>query len=446
VATVDASGLVTAHAVPQTFGETPYIEVSADGVAAGNAAVIRVTDSDLGLSYQMYPAEHVSFYLAPMIEGVDLNALTLDFDVVEATERAYVEQTDGVGTVPLGGAHQYYALDVTDDPVTSVCGASGNPIRLGWLWGQPVHNSCFIVNDPPNRVPQWFVMFHELGHNFTCACYSFNLYCAGPSTPHNIAYLEGLGTLAALWSWRSIMADPHGLGALAVADIERQFQSSASYYRQKLLDYQNAGASYDLIDADIVDGILCEMEDAYGQSAWFDLFSTFLPPEESLPIALDTREKQATWFVAAMSVSAGEDLRGLFRTEYGYPIDDTAWPGILAEVETRIAARGWTPGAISEDSPLAPLAKHTLWCTPNPTRSPAAVSFALDDDGPVTLSIHDVMGRRVITLVAGVLTAGEHSRPWNLRDASGRPVSAGIYFAHLTAATGTATRKLTVLR
>jgi hypothetical protein len=44
-----------------------------------------------------------------------------------------------------------------------------------------------------------------------------------------------------------------------------------------------------------------------------------------------------------MSASAGVDLRDLFRSSYGFPIDDDAWPTILACVEERIAAREYRP-------------------------------------------------------------------------------------------------------
>ena len=72
----------------------------------------------------------------------------------------------------------------------------------------------------------------------------------------------------------------------------------------------------------MLDGILMEMWGTYGVKCWFDLFSTFLPSQEAIPVAMDSVEKQATWFVAAMSASAGEDLRELFVNEYGFPIDE----------------------------------------------------------------------------------------------------------------------------
>jgi hypothetical protein len=444
VATVDANGLVTALTPPQEHWQTPYIEAWGDGVMAFNSAVIRVTNVDLGLTWQMYPAPHVSFYLVPLIEGVDLDAITRDYEVVAATERAYAEQTLMIGTMPGEGTHQYFVLDVTNDPVTCVCGASGNPIRLGWLWGQPANNSCYIANDPQNRIPQWFVYFHELGHDFTCACNSFNLYCQGPSGQHNFTYSEGLASLAACWVWKAVVEAPQGLGPLAVTSIGTSFQGSVSYFQQCLDDYLDAGANYDVIDPNVIDGILCAMEETWTRRVWFDLMSTFLPAPDPLPVALDTKEKQATWFVAAMNVSTGADQRALFRDVYGFPIDEGAWPQIHAAVASRIAARSWDPEGLGEPTASGP--ERLLTCVPNPAPGRTTLRFALAQGGPVRLAVYDPSGRRVAVLAEEILASGPHARAWDGRDAGGRAVGAGVYFVRLEHAGGADGGKVLIVR
>jgi hypothetical protein len=342
---------------------------------------------------------------------------------------------------------EYLVLDVADDPQTCVCGASGNPVCLGWLWGEPLHNSCFIVNDDPeNRVPQWFVYFHEMGHNFTMSCNSFNMFLWQPSETQNTAYCEGLASLAGLWCWQAIAAMPGGLGQAAVASLSAQFQGYASNFRQALADYEGGGADYDAITPDALDGILLEMKDTYGLKAWFDLYSTFLPDIAQLPVALDTKEKQATWFVAAMSASCGADLRGLFESEYGFPIDESAWPEILEAVEARVAQRTWSPVGVEEPAPQLPPAALLLTSAPNPFNPRTTLRFALETAGMVDLAVYDVSGRRVRALVSSPLSAGVQVVEWDGRDQDGRPVAAGIYVARLVTAAGTSHRKLTVLR
>jgi len=342
-ATVDDTGRVTAHWAPVYEWQVPYVLAWADGVMADNAAVVRVTPTDLGLIHQTYAGVNVAYYLPPVIEGVDLASIIAQYQIVEATDRAYNAQYPGLGDAYVGEGLLYLVLDVGDGPGTAPCGASGNPIRLGWEFNKPAHNSCFIINDPADRRPQWFVIFHEIGHDFTGSCNAFNMFLWTPSPGHNTAYSEGLASLAAMWAWQNITACPGSLRQPTVADINAHFRGVTSGWRQALADYRAGGADYDNLDPDILDGILLDMYDRYGPRIWFDLFSTFLPSPEPLPYAMDTKEKQATWFVAAMSASAGTDLRAAFRADYGFPIDDAAWSDIWPVVEAKVAARTWRP-------------------------------------------------------------------------------------------------------
>ena len=62
------------------------------------------------------------------------------------------------------------------------------------------------------------------------------------------------------------------------------------------------------------------------------------------------------------------------------------------------------------------------------------------------LQIFDSQGRQVATIVDGEKTAGRYSATWSGRDATGTPVSAGIYYARLEADGISAARKIVVLR
>jgi hypothetical protein len=68
---------------------------------------------------------------------------------------------------------------------------------------------------------------------------------------------------------------------------------------------------------------------------------------------------------------------------------------------------------------------------PNPFRAATAVRFDLASRAFVDLSVFDVGGRLVRTLVRGEVGAGSHRRDWDGRDASGRPVASGTYFVRL---------------
>ena len=71
--------------------------------------------------------------------------------------------------------------------------------------------------------------------------------------------------------------------------------------------------------------------------------------------------------------------------------------------------------------------------SPNPSHDWTNVRFALPRDAEVRLGVFDVAGRKVIDLANEMLPAGEHTRTWNFRDASGATVPAGLYIIKLEA-------------
>ncbi|MEK6675982.1 MAG: hypothetical protein AABZ47_10055 [Planctomycetota bacterium] len=379
VATVDGSGLVTVHATPAAFNDTPYVTAFADGIPSSNASVIRSTATDFGLSHQVYPGQHVEFYLPPLIEGVDLDALTQSYQVVEAADLAYLFEQIYTRTVTFGGGTQQFVLDIANDG-TEPCGLSGNPVRLGWQYGTPIHNSCYIVNDPAHRVPQWFIMWHEMGHNFTLQSTGFVdfAFSYGPLTG---TYIEGLATLAAMTAWKSIETCAPGLTETVRMNIAQETLSSEQAFRGALAAHQNSGVPYDNMNPDVLDGMLLELHDDFGNSVWFDFFSCFLPQNEPLSCAITTREQQATFFVAAFSVSTGQDLRSRFATDYGFPIDNAAWPTLLSCAQVRIAARPYASVDSDGDGIL-----NT--CDPCPTLAGPSCSVpAMSNLGGIVLGV-----------------------------------------------------------
>jgi flagellar hook assembly protein FlgD len=70
------------------------------------------------------------------------------------------------------------------------------------------------------------------------------------------------------------------------------------------------------------------------------------------------------------------------------------------------------------------------------------MELALPVAGTVDLSVYDASGRRVATLLHSDLPAGRRSVTWDGREASGRPVAAGLYFARLVTPQGSALRRI----
>ena len=85
--------------------------------------------------------------------------------------------------------------------------------------------------------------------------------------------------------------------------------------------------------------------------------------------------------------------------------------------------------------------------SPNPARGATRFNLTLAADGEVSLTILDLSGRRIRTLVQGGRRAGSSNVTWDLRDDFGRSVPAGLYFARLQRGEqGPSVRPVVVLR
>ncbi len=115
-----------------------------------------------------------------------------------------------------------------------------------------------------------------------------------------------------------------------------------------------------------------------------------------------------------------------------------------------IGAEGEGCGVVVTDVPSREEASPSglfLWQNkPNPFNPTTTIRFELPKAGEVRLTVYDVMGRLVTTLVDGHQEPGELSYSWGGRNGSGEAVRSGIYFARLEAGEFTATRKMVLLR
>ena len=83
---------------------------------------------------------------------------------------------------------------------------------------------------------------------------------------------------------------------------------------------------------------------------------------------------------------------------------------------------------------------------PNPFVSSTQFAYALPASGHVRLSLYDVRGRRVATMVDAEQTAGPHTLRWEGRDAAGGSLPSGAYFARLEFAGHSEVRKVVLVR
>jgi hypothetical protein len=83
---------------------------------------------------------------------------------------------------------------------------------------------------------------------------------------------------------------------------------------------------------------------------------------------------------------------------------------------------------------------------PNPFNPSTQIPFSLPQNEKVTLTIYNIIGQKIATLVDGTLAAGTHVVTWNGRDSRGMTLSSGVYFYMLKTSSFTATKRMTLLK
>ena len=69
---------------------------------------------------------------------------------------------------------------------------------------------------------------------------------------------------------------------------------------------------------------------------------------------------------------------------------------------------------------------------PNPFNPITTISFSIPNDSKINLSVFNLKGQKVRSLVKESFKSGDHSVVWNGKDETGKSVSSGIYFYKLT--------------
>ncbi len=98
------------------------------------------------------------------------------------------------------------------------------------------------------------------------------------------------------------------------------------------------------------------------------------------------------------------------------------------------------------DSHAAPETRLVMSVPAATSSSRIRIRFTTFDDGPVKLSIFDVRGRRVRSLVTESRSAGQYTEMWDGADNSGRVVSSGMYIVRLEVGRDVVTRKVVIAR
>ena len=83
---------------------------------------------------------------------------------------------------------------------------------------------------------------------------------------------------------------------------------------------------------------------------------------------------------------------------------------------------------------------------PNPFNPDTEIGYALPVNSEVELSVFNVLGQKVATLVQGEQAAGYHTVRWNGTNSDGSSVASGIYFYRITTEQFTTSKKMMMLK
>ena len=113
---------------------------------------------------------------------------------------------------------------------------------------------------------------------------------------------------------------------------------------------------------------------------------------------------------------------------------------LASDISTAVTEDAGSPGSVPDTYLLSQN-------YPNPFNAGTAVQYGLLVLSHVDLSVFDMAGQRVATLVTGVRKAGYHTVHWDGRDDQGRNLASGVYLYRLQAGEHKVeTRKLLLLR
>ena len=103
-------------------------------------------------------------------------------------------------------------------------------------------------------------------------------------------------------------------------------------------------------------------------------------------------------------------------------------------------------GSTTGTSTLLPARATLLPNYPNPFNPSTTLMFNLGRQSHVTLTVHDMAGRVVRTLVDGSRDAGEHRVIWDGRDEQGAAAATGVYFVRVESRDGVDTQKIALIK
>ena len=181
----------------------------------------------------------------------------------------------------------------------------------------------------------------------------------------------------------------------------------------------------------------------YADASSVTLFWTIVPDAQYYNVERSTDPLFETDVVSDFSPDAfyvDDDLE--WDTEYFYRVAAFIgyWTDYSNVVSVTLEFVGISDGAGVPET----YAVHQNY--PNPFNPVTTLRYDLPEDGLVNITVYDMMGRAVKTLVNEHQTAGYRATQWNATNDAGSPLSAGMYLYTIQAGDFRQTKKMVLLK
>jgi hypothetical protein len=134
------------------------------------------------------------------------------------------------------------------------------------------------------------------------------------------------------------------------------------------------------------------------------------------------------------------------RTGWGMPQHIRVSTGTLAEMQGFLDALGSILVTGVSSDPGVPHSLALAVAYPNPFNATCRFKVMIPGVEPVNLTIYDVSGRKIRTLVRGSLAQGTHEMTWDGKNHAGQIVAAGTYILNLVQGELAASRKISLVK
>jgi hypothetical protein len=259
--------------------------------------------------------------------------------------------------------------------------------------------------------------------------------------------VRGRATLNASFDLRRTDANPPGLSSLRVLNAQSVPVGVLKKNEQAMLQFAANDLNTEMKNDDIFYRYQSIADSTklyyrrFGTSTWQQLPLTFLTEDSASTFRIG---KLYAADISSTTVfdSAAIDLRFEFWDRSGN------WTQWTLEPAFGVGTFGFLTSADDErsSSPEIPKVFSLLQNYPNPFNPQTRIVFDLPKRANVSLTVFNILGQQVATLIEGELAPGRHEIVWTAKTNQGYLLNSGIYFYRLSADEFVQTRKLLLLR